>query len=58
MTNNEVAASAGVSPEGVNLAAFGISGALSNLSAATLGNIVGGAIVVGGIYWLAYKSEA
>lgn len=53
-----VAASAGVSPEGVNLAAFGISGALSNLSAATLGNIVGGAIVVGGIYWLAYKSEA
>lgn len=52
------AAASGVAPEGANLAALGISGALSNLCAATLGNIVGGAIVVGGIYWLAYKKEA
>ena len=50
-----VTAAAGVAPEGVDLGALAMTGALSNLSAATLGNIVGGAVVFAGIYWLAYK---
>ena len=32
--------------------------ALSSLRTATLGNIIGGAVVVSGIYCLAYKKEA
>ena len=48
----------GVAPEGVDLAALNMGGMLSNLSAATLGNVVGGAVIVAGIYWLAYKKGA
>ena len=50
-----VALHAGVVPEGVDVAALTFGGLLTNLSAATLGNIVGGAIIFAGIYWLAYK---
>ena len=50
-----VTSAAGVVPEGVDVSALNLGGLLSNLSAATLGNIVGGAVLVGGMYWLAYK---
>lgn len=50
-----VAYHAGVVPEGVDVAALTVGALLSNLSAATLGNMVGGAIIFAGIYWLAYK---
>ena len=53
-----MALSAGAVPaEGVNLAALNVGGMLSNLSAATLGNIVGGAVLFAGLYWLAYGQE-
>ena len=45
----------GVAPEGVDVAALTMAGFASNLSAATLGNMVGGAVLLAGIYWLAYK---
>ena len=50
-----VARAAGSVPEGTDLLALGLGGFLSNLSAATLGNIIGGAVLFAGIYWLAYK---
>ena len=50
-----VAQSAGAAYEGANAAALSVGGLLSNLSAATLGNIVGGAVLFAGLYWLAYK---
>lgn len=50
-----VAQSAGAAYEGANAAALSVGGMLSNLSAATLGNIVGGAVLFAGLYWLAYK---
>ena len=50
-----VTVASGVIPEGVDISALGMTGALSNLSAATLGNVVGGAVLFAGIYWLAYK---
>jgi formate/nitrite transporter len=31
-----------------------VSGALTNLAAVTLGNIIGGSLLVAGVYWLAY----
>lgn len=43
-------------------ATVGLAGALCNIAFVTLGNVVGGALVVGGLYWLAYgrrsKEEA
>ena len=45
---------AGIAPEGLDMAALGMGGFASNLSAATLGNIVGGAVLFAGMYWLAY----
>lgn len=48
-------AGAGAVPEGVDVSALNMMGMLSNLSAATLGNIVGGAIVIAGVYWMAYR---
>lgn len=53
-----VAFASGVVPEGVDTAALNLGGFLSNLSAATLGNIVGGAVIVAGMYWMAYKKGA
>lgn len=50
-----LAHAAGVAPEGANLAALTMGGLLSNLSAATLGNMVGGAAFLAGTYWLAYR---
>ena len=52
-----VAAASGVAPEGANMAALTTSGMLSNLSAATLGNMVGGAVVLAGMYWIAYAKK-
>ncbi len=50
-------ATGAVPAEGVNVGALGLPGLLSNLSAATLGNMVGGALVVGGLYWMAYRQK-
>ena len=49
-----VALASGVAPEGATLEALTMAGFASNLSAATLGNIVGGAVLFAGAYWLAY----
>ena len=49
-----VALASGVAPEGAALEALTMAGFASNLSAATLGNIVGGAVLFAGAYWLAY----
>ena len=38
--------------------ALNVGGACYNIALATLGNIVGGAIMVGMIYWLAYRKKA
>ena len=50
-----VTMAAGIVPEGADVSALGVAGMLSNLSAATLGNMVGGAVLFAGLYWLAYK---
>ncbi|MDO4538636.1 MAG: formate/nitrite transporter family protein [Coriobacteriales bacterium] len=50
-------ASGAVAAEGVNTTALTLGGLLSNLSAATLGNVVGGAVVVGGLYWMALRKN-
>ncbi|MGQ9372007.1 formate/nitrite transporter family protein, partial [Azospirillum sp. A39] len=42
-------------PEGIDVAALTVNGVLHNLLFATLGNIVGGSVFVGGIYWLIYR---
>ena len=36
-------------------AALGVAGTARNLAAVTLGNIVGGAVLVAGVYWLLYR---
>ena len=41
-------------PEGLDVAALGMGGMLSNLSAATLGNMVGGALLFAGLYLWAF----
>jgi formate transporter len=40
-----------------NLDVLNVGGILFNISAATLGNIVGGAILIGVIYWIAYHKK-
>ena len=35
-----------------------VSGALSNLAAVTVGNIIGGSLLVAGFYWLDYLRPA
>lgn len=45
------------SAEALN-AVMNIGGVLWNISAATVGNIVGGAIVVGALYWIAYAKRS
>jgi formate/nitrite transporter len=47
---------AGLPP--AQLADLNVGGALSNIVAATLGNIVGGAILVGIVYWFVYLAPA
>jgi formate/nitrite transporter len=39
-------------------AALDLPGAMRNLVAVTLGNIVGGAVLVAGVYWLLYRRRA
>jgi formate/nitrite transporter len=52
----EAALSLGVTPEKLNHLNWG-SFLTGNLLPVTLGNIVGGGILVAGIYWLAYRKE-
>lgn len=47
----------GVVPQGLDVSSLNVGGILWNLSASTLGNIVGGALVVGLSYWLAYAKR-
>ncbi|MTJ83006.1 MAG: formate/nitrite transporter family protein [Telmatospirillum sp.] len=42
-------------PAGLDVSAITIPGILHNLVFATLGNIVGGSVMVGGMYWLIYR---
>lgn len=44
----------GVVPQGLDVSALGLGGVAWNLSASTLGNVAGGALVIGLSYWLAY----
>jgi formate/nitrite transporter len=41
----------------VNLAHLTLSGFLSNLIPVTIGNIIGGVVMVGGVYWFLYLRE-
>lgn len=49
-----LAQGAGFNVAGTDVSALNAMGILSNISASTLGNIVGGAILFGGAYWLSY----
>ena len=42
-------------PAGLDVSAITIPGILHNLLFATLGNIVGGSVLIGGMYWLIYR---
>ncbi|MDR3438355.1 formate/nitrite transporter family protein [Telmatospirillum sp.] len=42
-------------PAGLDVSAITIPGIVHNLVFATLGNIVGGSVMVGGMYWLIYR---
>lgn len=48
---------AGAVPEGLDVTALTVGGMLSNLSAATLGNIAGGAVLLAGAYLIAFGSS-
>jgi formate/nitrite transporter len=39
------------------LAHLNLNGFISNLISVTLGNIIGGAVLVGGVYWLIFKND-
>ena len=52
-SNTALAAASGLGPE--KLANLSLSGCLANLLPATLGNIVGAAVLVGMLYYTAYK---
>ncbi len=43
--------------QGGEAAAVSLAGACSNLLWVTLGNLVGGAVIIGGGYWLAYRRD-
>ncbi|HXP97511.1 MAG TPA: formate/nitrite transporter family protein [Telmatospirillum sp.] len=45
-------------PAGLDVSAITVPGILHNLLFATLGNIVGGSVMVGGMYWLIYRKTA
>lgn len=47
----------GVVPAGVDLSGLNLAGMLSNLLAATLGNIVGGSILVAGVYYVTFRQR-
>jgi formate transporter len=40
------------------LAHLGVGSAVANILSATLGNIVGGAVLVGLVYWFVYLSSS
>jgi formate/nitrite transporter len=40
------------------LASLNLSGLVHNLTAVTLGNIIGGGLLVGGVYWLVFYNQA
>lgn len=45
-------------PAGVNLASLGLGGFLTNLLPVTLGNIVGGSVMVAAVYYVIYRRPA
>jgi len=45
-------------PAGVNLASLNVGGFLSNLVPVTLGNIVGGSVMVAAVYYVIYRQPA
>jgi formate transporter len=47
---------AGITPE--QLASLDVNGFLTNLTAATLGNVIGGGLLVGLVYWFVYLRPA
>jgi formate/nitrite transporter FocA (FNT family) len=42
-------------PAGLDLSALDAGGIASNLTAVTLGNVVGGTLFVGMVYWVIYQ---
>jgi formate transporter len=52
----ERALDAGLTPD--QLASLDVGGLVSNLTAATLGNIIGGGLLVGLVYWFVYLRPA
>ncbi|WP_413760990.1 formate/nitrite transporter family protein, partial [Vibrio vulnificus] len=48
----------GVAPAGVDLSGLTLAGLFANLLAATLGNIVGGSILVAGVYYLTFRQRS
>lgn len=48
----------GVAPAGVDLSGLTLAGLFTNLLAATLGNIVGGSILVAGVYYLTFRQRS
>ncbi|MEF2071155.1 formate/nitrite transporter family protein [Consotaella aegiceratis] len=44
-------------PEGLDVSALTMGAVVHNIIFATLGNIVGGGLLVGGIYWLIYRKS-
>ena len=50
-----VASAMGYAPDGAASAALNVGGFLYNLSAATLGNLLGGVVLIGCMYWAAFK---
>ena len=48
--------SMGKVPDGFDASAITLSGIVHNLVPVTLGNIVGGAVLVGAVYWTIYRA--
>ena len=48
--------SMGKVPDGFDASAITLSGIVHNLVPVTLGNIVGGALLVGAVYWMIYRA--
>ena len=50
-------ASCGIAPAGIDPASVNMLGALYNWPATVPGNIVGGALMVGMMYWFIYRKK-
>lgn len=47
----------GALPAGADTSAITLAGIVHNLVPVTLGNVVGGAGLVGGVYWVIYRKS-